>query len=293
MFKKMLLIFLSMILLTSCSSEYEKKLTISVTTWVGYTPLFYAKEKAWLELLNIKLLNVVSLSENMYLYKSGNSDAYVGTQYEYSLLSQKDASLVPVMMFDRSNGGDVVMSNLSLAQLKDTNATIDVYLEMDSINSLLLSDFVQLHKLSAKHLNYMNEDQSYISTLQKEDLKNPTLIITYSPYNSHLMKNGFQEVASTKEGVNLLVVDAMFTSIKCLNEQKKQFVELKKVVDRAVVQLQKNPREFYETIKRYLPETSYEEFLASLDEIIWINENISADLLERLKQTDFPLRSIL
>lgn len=93
------------LLFTACSSPQENRLKISATTWIGYTPLFYAKEKAWLKELNIKLVNVSSLSENMYLYEAGNSDAFVGTQYEYDLLSKTNNSLKPILMFDRSNGG--------------------------------------------------------------------------------------------------------------------------------------------------------------------------------------------
>ena len=150
-------IFLTTILLLSfisCSSDYDKKLKISATTWIGYTPLFYAKEKGWLKELNIKLLNVSSLSENMYLYKAGNSDAYVGTQYEYDLLSQEDKSLIPIIMLDRSHGGDMVMSNMSIQELKDTSKTVDAYLEMDSVNNTMLKDFIKSYKLESKTINY-------------------------------------------------------------------------------------------------------------------------------------------
>ena len=55
-----------MLSFSSCVED-NKKIKITTSTWIGYAPLFYAKEKNWLEPLNIKLLNVVSLSENMYL----------------------------------------------------------------------------------------------------------------------------------------------------------------------------------------------------------------------------------
>ena len=93
MFKKFLLFAIIISLFSSCTLQNHKKLRISITNWIGYTPLFYAKEKGWLELLDVKLLNVVSLSENMYLYKSGNSDAYVGTQYEYNTLVKNIESI--------------------------------------------------------------------------------------------------------------------------------------------------------------------------------------------------------
>lgn len=150
MFKKFLLFAIIISLFSSCTLQNHKKLRISITNWIGYTPLFYAKEKGWLELLDVKLLNVVSLSENMYLYKSGNSDAYVGTQYEYNTLVKNIESLIPILLFDKSNGGDVIMSNLSIQELQNSKTTIDAYLEMDSINSMLFEDFISKYNLKSR-----------------------------------------------------------------------------------------------------------------------------------------------
>lgn len=293
MLKKLLLIITTAFLFISCSSDYDKKLKISATTWVGYTPLFYAKEMGWLEPLNIKLLNVSSLSENMYLYKAKNSDAYVGTQYEYNILSKEDSSLIPVMLFDRSNGGDMVMSNGSLDELKEGNGTIDAYLEMDSINFTLLEDFIKQNGFEGREINYINQDQAYISTLKSASMKRATLIVTYSPYNSDLQKKGFIEIASTKDSFDLLIVDAMFTTTEVLQRHKKQFEELKKAVDMAVVELQKNPKQYYEKIKPYMLNMNYDEFIKSLDNIIWINDGISSELKERIKDDNFPVEDLI
>jgi len=289
-------IFLTTILLLSfisCSSDYDKKLKISATTWIGYTPLFYAKEKGWLKELNIKLLNVSSLSENMYLYKAGNSDAYVGTQYEYDLLSQEDKSLIPIMMLDRSHGGDMVMSNMSIQELKDTSKTVDAYLEMDSVNNTMLKDFIKSYKLESKTINYINKDQTKIGLLDAKDMKNPTIIVTYIPYNNSLEKNGFVELASTKNSLNLLVLDAMFTTTKVLRGHKKQFIELKKLIDTSVEALKKDPKEFYETIKPYMLDMSYKEFYDSLGDIIWINKEIPSELKNRMNEGNFPTRNLI
>lgn len=290
---KKIVLFVLMLFMTSCFSPYDKPLKISATTWIGYTPLFYAKEKGWLEPLNIKITNVVSLSENMALYRSGNFDAYVGTQYEYSVLSPKESSLHPVMMFDRSYGGDVVMGSVAIQDLKNTDAMIDLYLEIDSINNTVLKDFLKMNHLENKKLNYINKDQTYISTLLKSDMKNPTVIVTYSPYNNLLMKNGFREIATTKDGLDLLVVDAMFTTDKVFDEHQQQFIELKKIVEKSISALHENPKEYYETIKMYLPETSYADFQHSLEDIIWINQTMSPQLQERLNQANFPIRKLI
>lgn len=291
---KIIFTLFTVFFITACSqSEYDKPLKISTTTWIGYTPLFYAKEKGWLAEINVKLIHVLSLSENMYLYKAGNSDAYVGTQYEHSVLKNSMPTLVPIMMFDRSNGGDMVMSNVSLKKLQKSQATIDTYLEMDSINYTMLEDFLKRYKIDEKRINYINRDQAEIATLKKISPKHPAIVVTYIPYNSELEKQGFKQLLSTKESLDILVLDAMFTKVDTLIAHKKQFLALKSYVDKAVLALKKNPKEFFERIKPYLHYLSYEEFASGLNDIEWINKDLPSSLHERMAKTHFSTKDLL
>jgi len=289
--KKIIIFVILLFVFSSCTSDYDKRLKISATTWVGYTPLFYAKAKGWLKPLNIKLVNISSLAENMYLYSAGNADAYVGTQYEYGILSKDMKSLSPIMMFDKSNGGDLVMSNFSIEELQNTASPLDVYLELDSINHTLFKDFISKYNLSDKTINYINRDQSTIKLLKSND--KPTLIVTYVPYNFTLEKNGFKEVSSTKNNLDLLVVDAMFTKIEVFNQHEKQFLELKKLIDKSILALKKDPKEFYNTIKPYMTGITYDEFEDTLNDIEWINSKMSDGLKERLNVSGFPTRDLI
>lgn len=293
MIKHIVVSVLIIFFLSSCGSKEYDKLKISATTWIGYTPLLYAKEKGWLEPYNIKILHVSSLAENMYLYKAGNADAYVGTQYEYSQLIEGDKTLMPIMMFDRSYGGDMIMSNVSVEDLKSTTEKIDAYLEMDSINLTVLEDFLKQHQLDTKSITYLNNDQAAISNLNAANMKKPALIITYVPYDTQLKKQGFHEIASTKDGLDLLVVDALFTTQEKFYQHKEQFVTLKSLVDKAIAAVKNDPKEFYETVKHYMLEIDYDEFLLSLNDIIWINETLEPALQERMKQGNFPTRDLL
>lgn len=287
----LLLTFTITLILTSCSSEHDKRLKISATTWIGYAPFFYAKEKGWLKPLNIKLIYISSLAENMYLYQSGNTDAFTGTQYEYSIINEDVKSLVPVMLLDRSNGGDLVMSNFSIKELQESDSEIDVFLEVDSVNYTVLKDFLALNDLENKKLKYKNMDQTQIKMLKSTST--PTIIVTYIPYNLPLENNGFKEIASTKNSLNLLVVDALFTKVEVLQKHRKQFEALKVLIDRSIEDLQKDPKGFYEIVRPYILEMSYSEFRNSIDDIVWINKNISKELKLRMLKSNIPTRDLL
>jgi NitT/TauT family transport system substrate-binding protein len=292
MIKKFVFLLFVVLSFSSCVED-NKKIKITTSTWIGYAPLFYAKEKNWLEPLNIKLLNVVSLSENMYLYKAGNADAFVGTQYEYNFLLQEDKTLIPIIIFDKSNGGDMILSNLTLDELSKTNKEIDAYLEIDSVNSILLNDFIRSNNLQDKKINYINEDQSNISRLKANEINNPTIIVTYTPYNNILEKNYFRELSSTKKSDDLLIIDGMYVKKDFYYENKETFVKLKKLVDDSIINLQNNPKEFYNTVKPYLTNISYEEFLSSLNDIIWLNKDIPTNILEKLDNSNFKTKDLI
>jgi NitT/TauT family transport system substrate-binding protein len=279
--------------LISCSSYDDNKLKISTTNWVGYTPLIYAKEKGWLKDLNIELVMASSLAENMNLYDTGNSDTYLGTQHEYKVLAKKYTSLKPIMILDRSNGGDLIMSNTSIKELQNTQKAIDAYLEIDSINYDVLKDFIKSYNLKNKEINYINKEQTQIEFLNAKDINNPTILVTYVPFNLTLEKNGFKKIVSTKESLNIFIIDAMFTKMDVFYKHKKQFIELKKILDKSIKSLEKNPKEFYKQIKPYMNNITYKEFDSMQKDIMWLNKELSPIIKNRLNDMNFPIRDII
>jgi len=158
--------------MAGCIGGPSQPFRISANLWIGYTPLFYIKERGWLKDANIEIVNVVSLYENMQMYAVGNADAFTGTQYEYHVQRQKHPDLAPAVLFDRSSGGDMVMSNQSLKALKNTKETIDVYLEVDSVNSDLFKAFVKYAGMENQKFHILNLDPESISKLPLK--KRPT-----------------------------------------------------------------------------------------------------------------------
>ncbi len=292
---KKIIIFLTIIIFVcSCSKpESEQVLKISTTSWIGYSPLYYAKEKGWLDDANIKLVNAVSLSENMYLYQAGHSDAFCGTQYEYSVLKKQQPNLIPLMLFDRSNGGDLIMSNRSIDELKSGNKPINAYLEMDSINFILLNDFIKTHHIDEQRIHYINRDQVEISVLTNASPNEQVIIVTYIPFDISLRKNGFKEISSTKYGLDLLVIDGLYAPKTTFVKHEKQFKKLKEFSDKAITALQNHPHEFYKIVKPYIGSLNYQEFNDNLGDIVWINKKLTKLLKARIRQASLPIKDIL
>ncbi|MCT7600391.1 MULTISPECIES: substrate-binding domain-containing protein [Aliarcobacter] len=291
MIRVILISLISIIFLTSCVNDKKDKLRVVTSNWIGYTPLFYAREKGLLDKLNIQLLSVVSLSESLHTYKSKHAHIFLGTQYEYEEAFKRDNQVVPIMLLNKSDGGDVVMSNLTLEEIKKEDKQIDVFLELSSVNSLVFDDFITKHNIKNKNFNYVNKDQSFIA--QQKEFKNPTIVISYNPYTITLEKNGLKTLETTKDNIEILIVDAMFTTNDILIKYKDELKELKKIIDIAIDDLEKDEKAYYDLIKDYLYDTSFEEFQQSLSNIKWINKNIDQNILDSLKEHNFPTKELL
>lgn len=220
-------LLLSLTLFFGCTKK-EEPLTIVTNTWIGYTPLYIAQENGELDKLNIKLLQTVSLAEATDLFSVGQGDIVTTTQHEYHILKQH-IDIQPIILLDRSNGGDMILANRTIKQLKKEQK-IEVYLEIDSINLELLDQFIQKNQIPKEHLHYIDMDQSSIQTLSNDQTK-AMLIVTYTPYNAQLVKAGFQEIASTKNLDNLLVIDALCARNSILRTDQARLQKLKKIID--------------------------------------------------------------
>ena len=289
-----LIIMMTLTGIAGCYSQPEPPIKLIANSWIGYSPLFYAKEKGWLEPLNIELSTVVSLGESVMTFNIGHFNGLTGTQYEFQQLQKKSMDLIPIIMFNRSNGGDMVMSNNTIDELKQTADTIDVYLEVNSINSEVFKDFIKARDLENKTFNFINKDPlKTIAQLKQSPVQKPLIIVTYTPYNFELLQHGFDVIASTRNIQDILVVDALYVKKSCLIDHKPHFIKLKAVINQAIHDLHENPRDYYDRVKPYLENGSYEEFLTSLKQIQWLNSELSDTLVNKLSQISFPTKDLL
>ncbi len=257
----------------------SSKIRISTNPWVGFTPFIYAQEKGWLEKTPFRFIWLVDLTDNARLYERGFTQGFTATQYELLHFNNKD-SIKPVFLIDRSYGADAIVSNRSLKELRGTKEKIDIYLEQGTLNDDFFDAFVTEQGFKKVQFHKINAAQKSISTLSVG--KNPIIAISYQPYLSGLLKKGFQPIASTRTMESFFVIDALFMNEGIINGREKEFAHLKELFSGAVEQLQRDPHEYYETIKGYLEGQSYEEFISTTTQIEWLHQKNGQKIIEHL-----------
>ncbi len=282
---KQFIILAVVVFFLGCSSNEPQEIRIATNPWIGYAPLFYAQETGELQKLNMKLVTNVSLAEASDIFEVSKAELVTTTQHEYFSLKESVKDVIPIILIDRSNGGDMILSNRTLSELYKSKK-IYAYLESDSINNELLAAFLEKNRLTHQNIVYINYDQLQISDLANDENK-AIVIVTYSPYNSKLEAKGFKELASTKDIDTLLVIDALCAKTSIYKTEKKRLQQLKVIIDKAIEEIEKNPQTVHHHVAKYLDNISYEEFLHSLNSIKWINKNRSQELNEKIEHLGY------
>ena len=273
-FLTLLFMSLSLVLIWGCSETKKEEVRIAINPWIGYSPLYYADAMGWLESEQIRLIASTSLHETVQYFEAKLIDGFASTQYEPTLLEK--GKLAHIMPLDRSDGGDVILSNRPLQTLLKSEQ-IDAYFEIDSINRLVYNDFIKKYGIDRQRVNVVNKEQSIIKAMTP-DKEGTQLVVTYEPYASMLRHSGFHEVGSTKD-MEILVLDSLYVSKALYLNDPKRYHKLMELIRDAYEVLKRSPKEYYRVVNAYLEYSSYEEFSESLQGVEWLIET-DRDVLE-------------
>lgn len=285
--------FLAILILSSCSEVQEKPpLVISVDPWIGSAPFYYAHAKGWLKEANIELILTPSIGENLRIFEAGASDMFAGTQHEYFRERKKHPDLMPIIHYDRSFGGDIVMANRTNKELINSDEMIALYFEADTVNEEMAEYWIADKNISKERLRIHIRVQDEIVKMRSDATTSPMVLVTYNPHNLILEKHGFREVASTKND-NYLVIDAVYSSSKLYHQNPQTFKQLSKAIKAAMRAYETNPKEFYEKVKPYLGNPTYDEFIKMRQNVQWFQTPPSEKLDQRLKKIHFPTKELI
>lgn len=258
----------------------QPEIRISSNPWVGFTPFIYAQEQGWLKGTPFRFNWLVALSENRRLYESGFTQGFTATQYEL-LYFKHPQQLETAFLIDRSYGADAILSNRTLAALQAESAPITVYMERGSLQRDMFHAFVRENGLEGRTFEFVNSVQNNMLLLKPS--AKPVVLVSYEPYLTRLHEHGFQTIASTRSLKSFAAVDGLFVNRQVYLKNKPYFVELKAIFDRALAVFKADPKAYYESVQGYLEGETFEQFMASTRNIIWLNSHVDPEILTHLQ----------
>ena len=111
-----LILLTLLVMLVSCIEQREPPLRLGTNVWIGYEPLYLARELRYLDPTSVKLVEYLSASEVIRAFRNQALEAAALTLDETLLLLE---SQIPVQVFlvaSISNGGDVILGSPEISQ---------------------------------------------------------------------------------------------------------------------------------------------------------------------------------
>lgn len=199
-------LFLSLLLLTSCSRE-PKTIRLGFNTWAGYEAVVIADKKKFFanEGLKVKVIQYNSLNDVMQAYEQGKIDVMFSTSNEVMLLANKGEKLKIVLVADYSNGADVIVAQNDVPSMKELkNKKVGVV--ANSISNYVLLKALQKAALSESDIKVVDATEK--DAVEKFKEKSVSAITTWYPYSQEAIEAGGHVIFSTSD-IPGQVVDVM------------------------------------------------------------------------------------
>lgn len=244
-------LFLSLSLSLGCSeNDAKKKVLIAINPWPGYEFIYLASEKGFFkeEGLNVELVELASLADVTRVFEQGRVDAMASTiieavQAAVSLNEKINLLMVP----DYSDGGDVIIANRLVANMKDLKGKT-VGVEMGLLGTFILSQSLNKIGMKLDDVSIINTEQLVAD--EKMRLREIDAIVTYPPFSNKILKNPDAHTIFSSSEIPGEVIDVISIRAKTLKNpvewQRKFFKVWQKSLDFA----EANPEEAYQIMAK-------------------------------------------
>jgi NitT/TauT family transport system substrate-binding protein len=250
----------SLVVLISCVQQPSPSLLrVGVPQWIGFTHLHLAEELGYYKDTSIRLLDYPSGADLMQAFRNGEIEAMGTTIGNSMLLSETDPTLRVILVADSSHGADVILSNSSIASLKNL-AGHRVGLEASEVAAFVLHRALEQVGLST------NDVQIVLISLSEQEAAfkqgKVDALVTYDPIRSHLLEFGAKQLFDSSqipgEIVDVIVVhgnvlsqqDTVQTLVKVWFQAQRYFQRQPEEAASLVAPLQKlSPKQYLNSLK--------------------------------------------
>ncbi len=188
------------------------KLKIGYAVWVGYGPLFIARDKGFFkeEGLDVELIKIEDPKERFTVLAGGQLDGLVTTLDNMSQYWKTDLPFKAFLALDESSGGDgIVTVNDSIKTVKDLKGK-HVGVNVGSVSQFFLEYVLQQNGLSGKDVTMVKMKQGDVPAALAANRIDAG--VTWEPHLSKSVKNGGKLLITSKDTPGLIVDGLMLRS---------------------------------------------------------------------------------
>jgi len=234
-----LLMVIFMFILAGCDGNPPTTMRIGTNYWLGYEPLYLARDLGYLKEAEFHIVEYPSSSEVIRAFRNQAIDIAVLTLDETLMLAQHDQSPRVVMVTDTSNGGDAIVAKGAMRHIRDLVGR-RIAVERLGIGAYLLKraldlNGVSIHDLKLLHLEGNEAEEAYKAG-------RADAVVTCEPYLSRLVAEGGSVLFDSAD-IPGEIVDVMVVRKEVLQTHPKQIHTLLSQWYRALGYLRTRPQD--------------------------------------------------
>ncbi|MDH5472400.1 MAG: ABC transporter substrate-binding protein [Gammaproteobacteria bacterium] len=262
------------LLLSACDDLPVSPMRVGTNTWIGYQPLYLAKDLDYLNMETIRLVQYPSASEVLRAFRNQTLEAASLTLDEVLQLRQLDIPVAVILIHDFSNGADAIISHSDVKSVKQLKGKV-VGVESGALGAYLITRALELNNMKIGDIVVKNIDFNFHEkTFQNKEVD---AVVTFDPVRARLLSYGgnqiFDSTMMPGEIVDVLVVHQEYID--------RHPDVIKKLIDgwfRAVDYMVNNPADTYLKLSRRL-HISQQEVETGIKQIVFPDRNKNNQLL--------------
>ena len=217
-------------------------LKIRYSIWVGYGPLFIAKEKGFFkeEKVDVELVNIEDPKEGFVALAAGRLDGVVSTIDTMVLYLKKPTDYQYVLALDDSTGGDGIVARKEIASVKDLKGK-KVAVNEGSVSQFFLNVVLKDNGMTQKDIEVVNMKQGDAGAAfvaEKVDAA-----VTWEPWLSKGKAAPHGKILIDSKQTPGLITDVLIFPRTVIQKRTREIQGVVNAWNKAVAFWQKNPDE--------------------------------------------------
>ena len=249
--KRLVWLWISVLLLgtVTASTAAAEPLKIRYSIWVGYGPLFIAKEKGYFkeEQVEVDLVNIEDPKEGFFALAAGRLDGVVSTIDTMVLYLKKGNEYQYVLALDDSAGGDGIVARKEIQSIKDLKGK-KIAVNEGSVSQFFLNVVLKENGMTQKDVNIVNMKQGDAGAAfvaEKVDAA-----VTWEPWLSKGKAAPHGKILVDSSQTPGLITDVLIFPRTVIEKRAKEIQGVANAWNKSVAFWQKNPSEANEIMAR-------------------------------------------
>jgi len=232
-------------------AQEKHPIAIAVSPWVGYGPLYVAKDKGFFGDLVVTITIIPDDDRRISQLMGGYAQIVVAPVDAMVAKSRRELGFKAFLVIDESAGGDGVVARKGIGRLEDLAG------KKVALGLFSPSDFWFDYLLEERDLEDLKDEITFVNLVGLEALAamrkgQVDAIIGREPFLSSAVRDLKGTIIADSRQTPGRVVDVLFSQADTIAERHADFEKVVRGVYRAVNWMEKNPAAAKAIIKKYL-----------------------------------------